>query len=214
MNFDKDKYRIWTWKHPLMLHWIINPALAVNEFFMGQRIPKVILIERNRIKGSLPTSIAPYPSFVPCPHCGTLHEGAKWSPQNKTAFKNWFGLYCDNCGQIIPCLTNLTTYLLLGLTFPIRYWYKERWKQEWLAEQKKRFAEPLKLETPNVLWWSEGLQFGFTMYVINTFITLPLIDGECVTTERILTNLPIWIISGLVFGLFMKWTTGGFKKEK
>lgn len=26
-------------------------------------------------------------SLVSCPHCGTLHDGLKWSNQNKTTFK-------------------------------------------------------------------------------------------------------------------------------
>jgi len=25
------KFKIWTWKNPIMLHWIINPGLVINE---------------------------------------------------------------------------------------------------------------------------------------------------------------------------------------
>ncbi|RZS94996.1 hypothetical protein BC751_0509 [Cecembia calidifontis] len=49
MNYYKLKYLIWNWENPLMLHWILNPGLANNELIMGQRIPKVTLIERNPI---------------------------------------------------------------------------------------------------------------------------------------------------------------------
>ncbi len=133
MKIDENKYKIWTWKNPLMLHWIINPGLAINELILGQRVPKIILVERNSTKTLADKT------YIACPHCETIHSGQKWSPQNKTAFRNWFGLYCDNCGKIIPCLTNLTSYILLGLTFPIWYWFKDSLKTKWLEEQKIDF---------------------------------------------------------------------------
>lgn len=30
----------------MILHWIINPGLVINELILGQTIPKVMLIER------------------------------------------------------------------------------------------------------------------------------------------------------------------------
>ncbi len=41
------------------------------------------------------------------------------TPQNRTAFKYWFGLYCTNCGEIIPCLGNGLSFLILVIAFPI-----------------------------------------------------------------------------------------------
>lgn len=63
MNYDTDKYKIYTWKSGVMLHWILNPGLAFNELFLGQRVPKVSLIDK--------TSDKPYMDrgFTPCPHC-------------------------------------------------------------------------------------------------------------------------------------------------
>jgi hypothetical protein len=49
MKIDETKYKIWTWKNPLMLHWIINPGLAINELILGQRIPKITLVEKNQL---------------------------------------------------------------------------------------------------------------------------------------------------------------------
>src|SRR5688500_7376547 len=92
MKYDSSAYKVWSWKHPLMLHWIVNPGLAINELILGQRIPKVTLIEKNSRRPLAEKS------FVPCPHCHTIHSGLKWTVQNKTAFGNWFGLYCDHCG--------------------------------------------------------------------------------------------------------------------
>jgi len=77
-------------------------------------------------------------TVVPCPHCETLHSGLKWSTETN-AFKNWFGLYCDNCGGIIPCLTNLTSWVVFGLTFPVWFWFKKTGKNKWLEKQPMRY---------------------------------------------------------------------------
>ena len=199
MNYDKTKYNVWTWKNPTMLHWIINPGLVFNELVLGQRVPKVMLIEKKSNK-SLGEK-----SFIPCPHCGTLHAGLKWTPQNKTAFKNWFGYYCDNCENIIPCLTNLTSYIILGLTFPIWFWFKKKWKAKWLEEQKIKFSKPLNLTIPEskVQWWRAGMLFGLFMYVFMV-ILFPLIKGETLTQKGLLIGIPIGAVAGLVFGFTMK----------
>lgn len=42
--------------------------------------------------------------------------------------------------RTIPGLTNLTSYLVLGLTFPIWYGFKDQWKANWLAKQPARYA--------------------------------------------------------------------------
>lgn len=196
MNFDTTKYKVWTWKNPLMLHWIINPGLAFNELIFGQRVPRITLIEKN----NKPLAEK---SFIPCPYCGTIHSGLKWTLQNHTAFKNWFGLYCDNCGKIIPCLTNLTSYVLLGLTFPIWIWFKKSWKQKWLETQKEKFSKPLNLTTPAYNWVANGLRTGFFMFLFME-IFFPLIDGDKFNYIKIGFGLVIWTLCGLGWGYMMK----------
>ncbi len=200
MEYDKTKYKIWTWKHPAMLHWLINPGLAINELLIGQRIPKIILIEKDASKSLQEKTI------IPCPHCGTLHSGLKWSINNN-AFKNWFGLYCDNCGKIIPCLTNLTSWLLLGVTFPIWVWFKDKWKKNWLDIQPSRYKN-LDLENvPNPFdgygWIKKGLYWSLFMFVFMTFL-YPIIKGESITLKHAHIDIPVWIIGGLLFGYIMK----------
>lgn len=201
MNFDPTKYKLWTWKHPLMLHWIVNPGLAFNELILGQKIPKITLIEKDSQKSLAEKTL------IPCPHCHTLHRGLKWSVQNGTAFKNWFGLYCDHCGKIIPCLTNLTSYLLLGVTFPVWFWFKKEWKTKWLEGQKEKFSKPLLLTQPQFAWWSVGLRWGLFMFICSSLL-FPLIDGEGITIKRLLIGIPIWIIGGLLFGYSIKKIAG------
>ncbi|MGK0413746.1 MAG: hypothetical protein ACJA1B_001954, partial [Polaribacter sp.] len=111
MEFDKEKFKVYSWKNWMMLHWILNPGLAINELILGQRIPKISLEDKISDKPRMERS------FIPCPHCKTLHDGITWSTQNRTAFKNWFGLYCTNCEKIIPCLMNAFSFILLAITF-------------------------------------------------------------------------------------------------
>ena len=201
----KLNYHIWTWKHPLMLHWILNPALVINELLLGQRVPKVIWMDINKTKTLRERT------KVPCPHCGTVHPGAKWSAPLKTTFKNWFGLYCDQCGNIIPCHRNITSLIILGITFPLWFWLKDRLKSDWLNKQPVRYAD-LNLEhLPDPLegsgWKIIGLNWGFWMFIIMTF-AYPLLVGENITIISILINLPIWFFGGLGFGYMMKLING------
>lgn len=197
MNFDKTKYQVWTWKHPLILHWILNPGLAFNELIFGQRIPKITLVEKSSRK------TLGERSYVPCPHCETLHSGLKWTPQNNTAFKNWFGLYCDNCGRTIPCVRNLTSLIVLALTFPIWYWFKEKWKQKWLIRQKENFSKPLVLTAPDYKWWYIGLSYALFMFIFMSIFDFFIIQ-DIFTWKKLFMHAVFWIIGGLGFGLFMK----------
>lgn len=196
MDFDTNKYKVWTWKNPLMLHWMINPGLAFNELVLGQAVPKVSLVEKSN--RSLPER-----SFVPCPHCRTVHPGLKWSLQNKTAFGNWFGLYCDNCGNTIPCLRNLTSLVLLAVTFPIWIWFIKSWKKKWLSVQKEKFSKPLRLTTPEFNWVTQGLGWGFFMFLFMD-ILFPLFEGEDYKPLKLIISAVFWILGGLLFGYIMK----------
>lgn len=200
-DYDKKKYKIWDWKHPFIMLWIINPLVAFNELILGQTIPKIMLIEREGNK--------PYyqRNLVPCPHCNTLHSGIKWSSQNKTAYKNWYGFYCDNCAGIIPVQRNLTSLLILTVTFPLWGWFRKYLKQRWLDKQPERFKDlnlvidEKKNTTKN--WLKSGLYFGLYMYVIMVII-FPLIEKETITWKRLLISIPFWLLCGLGWGYTMK----------
>lgn len=202
MDYDKEKYKIWDWKHPVILHWILNPGLVINDLVLGQTVPKTFLMERYSDKPFYARSI------VPCPHCGTHHPGIKYSKQNNTVFKNWFGYYCDNCTKIIPVQRNLTSLLILGLTYPLWIWFKKPLKDKWLKKQPQRF-ENLNLEldhskntTKN--WLIVGLIWGVLMYVVMT-LRFPIVMDESITKKSILIGIPVWLIGGILFGLMMKY---------
>lgn len=201
MEFNKDQYKIYTWKNWMMLHWILNPGLAINELIFGQRVPKISLedkrIEKPRIERS----------FVPCPHCNTLHDARTWSTENGTGFKNWFGLYCSNCGGIIPCLRNGLSFIILVVTFPIWGLFRKKMKANWLDKQAKRY-ENINIEhIPNPFdkksWLKTGLIWGAFMFLLMTFV-FPFFDGQEITLKTILVGLVLWTLGGLGFGYFMK----------
>ena len=211
MQYDKNKYKLWSWKHPMVLHWIINPGLAINELIFGQRVPKIVLVEKDK-KKTLGER-----TYIPCPHCNTLHPGTKWSGQNKTAMQNWFGLYCDHCGRIIPCLINLTSLIILTLTAPVWYWFKEPLKRKWMAKQPARYQDLVQNNNGNAFagygWIKEGLSFGFFMFVLMVFIVNPLLQQEPITWKTIVSGMVGWPIGGLVYGYLMKRMIGKTKYQ-
>jgi hypothetical protein len=86
-----------------------------NELVLGQRIPKVSLIDKQSDSPLMEKQ------YVPCLHRNTIHNGLLWSKRN--AFGCWFEHVCQSCHNIIPCLWNITSILLLTIAFPIWRWF-------------------------------------------------------------------------------------------
>lgn len=200
MKFDK-KYKVYTWKNWIYLHWMLNPGLVINELILGQRVPKLSLIDKTSNKPRFESS------FIPCPHCETIHDDRTWSAANGTGFKNWFGLYCPNCKQIIPCSTNIFTGIILILTYPLWGWFRKSLKVKWLKKQPDRFKTINTPTTPKLInkkgWIVMGLTWGALMFLTMTF-GFPFFMGEEVNLEDISIGLVIWSIAGLIFGYTMK----------
>lgn len=215
MEINTNKYRIYNWTHWMVVHWLLNPGMAVNELVFGQRVPKVMLEDKT----------SPLPrherSYVPCPHCETIHDGRTWSLQNGTGFKNWFGLYCPSCGGIIPCLTNFTSFIILAVTYPLWGWFRKSLKERWLAKQPERFKniDVSKIPDPfaNNGWINSGLSFGIIMY-LGMVIVLTLLAQEEITLYEVAVSLPFYLLMGLLWGFVVKGFTGKrnrqFKKDR
>jgi len=197
MEFDKTKYDIVDWKNFAMLHWILNPGLVVNELLFGQRVAKITLVEK-------PNGKTLYQRIkIPCPHCGTIHSHAKWY-ENNNGFKNWFGLYCDQCGKIIPCQFNLTSLIFLTITFPIWFLFKNKLKEAWLKKQPDRFKN-LNLEEDPISnnWILTGMVWAVMMFILSGLI-FPYFSGEPITLKKIIIGLVIWTLGGLSYGFYIK----------
>ena len=91
MQYDKDRYEIWKLPHPDVLFWVLFPVFIFNELILGQRRPKVTLIDNNSDQPLLERC------YFPCPHCETLNDIRIWA--NRNALGHWFGLVCPNCYQ-------------------------------------------------------------------------------------------------------------------
>lgn len=200
MQFDTDKFKVWKLPHPIILHWVLNPGLAFNELVLGQRLPKVMLIDK--------TSEEAFPAgqYVPCPHCETLNDGRLWSKGN--ALGHWFGYVCPACHGKIPCLWNLTSLVILTLTFPIWIWLKLFGEEKWLEKEKARFttidAGKAKKIT-NATWLKMGLAFGALMFCF--MAAMELYRGQ-LTLYNTLVLAALWLVGGLIFGGLMKLILG------
>ena len=211
MNFDRSKYKVITWKNIAMIHWIINPGLAINELVLGQRIPKISLEDRTIDKPRFERSL------VPCPHCETLHDARIWSRENGTAFQNWFGLYCPKCRHIIPCLRNIFSFLILTITYPIWGWFHKKLKSRWMEKQPKRY-EDIQIEkvfnpAKNYNWVLQGLAWGGFMFLFMSII-FPISQNEELTSRNLFIGVIIWTIGGLIFGYFNKFFMSRKPKKK
>lgn len=196
MDYDKQKYTVWKLPHPMILHWVLNPGLAINELLLGQRLPKVTLIDRTSDKPLLERQ------YVPCPSCNTLNDARLWSKKN--AFGHWFGLICPSCHKKIPTLWNVTSLLVLALTFPIWIFIKIFAEKAWLEREKRRFTTVVAGGLPtekDISWVKMGFGFGAFMFC---FMSLPKLFNGAATPKLIAIDVVIWLIAGAVFGWVMK----------
>ncbi len=164
MQYDKDRYGIWAIPHPLILFWLLFPALIFNELIFGQRQPKVSLVDKMSDK--------PWAErcYIPCAHCETLNDARLWAKWG--AFGNWFGFVCPSCHQVIPCLWNIFSLAILAITYPLWYFPAKFVRQRWL--EKERLANALQrplIQAESINWLLRGtVFFGGIMYMIFDFI--------------------------------------------
>lgn len=195
-DFDRSKYKIWALPHPFILHWVINPGLAFNELILGQRLPKITLIDKHSSKPLMERT------KVPCPHCNTMNDGRLWGKGN--AFGHWFGYTCPNCEENIPCLWNVLSILVLCVTFPIWFIPIRFFKPKWIEYEKQRIrkniGQPL-LEAKKINWIIRGtLIFGGLMWGLTSLI--PYLFGHA-SFQKIIIGIPIWLLAGFLWGIIM-----------
>src|SRR4029077_8592771 len=81
-----SEHRRWSPMHPALLHWRLNPALAINELVFGQCVPREIFVctrcDAPQIRRT----------YARCASCGTFHSTWVWARAN--AFGHWLGLVC------------------------------------------------------------------------------------------------------------------------
>lgn len=101
--------------HPIMIHWMLNPGLVLNELGFGQVVGRDVF---SCAKCS-PAFMHNIGKYLSCPGCGRAHRTDLW--QGKNSFGHWRGMICPDCAGTIPRAWNATSLLFLSLTF-ILWW--------------------------------------------------------------------------------------------
>lgn len=117
------------WFRPGVIMILINPFFMPMELLIGLRIPKTIYSKNGKDSGHV----------IICSDCNSVHDSEIWSKKYNTHTRNWFGLFCPNCGKIIPCYRNIFSSFILLVTIPLWIWWIKKWKKQWLANQTSRF---------------------------------------------------------------------------
>lgn len=201
-DYDKSKFTVWALPHPLVLHRILNPGLAFNELILGQRLPKVLLIDKTSNKPLIERT------YVPCPYCGTQHDGRLWAKWN--AFGHWFGFVCPTCEKIIPCLWNVFSIVLLVVTSPLWFLPANYLRPKWIEYEKKRLnrnqdQQLIEVNKGNLILRGT-LMFGGAMWIAMSVASLiiKILKGQKATWTSIWMQLPIWLFAGLIWALVMQ----------
>ena len=202
MQYDKNRFKIWTLPHPLVLVWVLFPGAILNELILGQRLPKVMLTDEKSDKPWMERT------YIPCPHCETLNDARLWAKWN--AFGHWFGLVCPSCYQVIPCLWNIFSLVVLAITFPLWYFPARFFRRRWLKKEKERLAKDLErplIQARSINWLLRGtLYLGGFMWMIMGVIpqVWEVLNGREWDWIMMLIALPIWLATGFVWGLAMR----------
>ena len=202
MQYEKSRFKIWALPHPLILHWILNPGVMFGELIFGLRVPRVILIDKESDKPLLERC------YIPCPHCETLNDGRLWTKWN--ALGHWFGYVCPSCHQVIPCLWNIFSLVVLAITFPLWYFLVRFFRHRWIEKEKERLAKVLErplIQAKSINWLLRGtLYFGGFMYVFMVVIpqVWEVLKGGKWDLEMMFIGLPIWLLTGFAWGLGMR----------
>lgn len=201
-GYDTAKYDVWALPRPILLPWVLNPGAAFNEIILGQRLPRIMLIERHS-----PRPFAER-SFVPCPSCGTIHPGRLWS--GRSAFGHWLGYVCPTCGEFIPSLWNVFSLVLVVALTPL--WigplliFRERWRQYELR-RVRRALESLPVRAKKIAWVRTGvLSCGGMMWLLCGVVPQlwAVARGRAPDWLDAAVQLPIWLLAGYGWGVWMR----------
>lgn len=204
MDYDRERYKALKLPNLWLAHWVLNPGIAFNELFLGQRLPAFSLLERGSQK-----ALKDRESIVPCPSCGAMNDGALYG---ETALGNYAGLACVECGAKIPALKNVFTWLILMVTWPIWKPFERRYAPALLARQQTALqavkANGLPEET-EVSGLRMGLFFGVLMGFF--FLAQRLLSGDELQSALIAASVSA-VFCGVFFGvamkIFMAWRSG------
>jgi hypothetical protein len=183
---------------PLVLHYVLNPGIAVSEVLLGLCCPKITLYCQTC---QLPLYARTY---VPCPHCRTMHDARLWSKGR--VFGNWRGYICPNCKQRIPRLWNVFSLLILIVLAPIWYFpYRFFYRNYRRRSRAANISTAIISNPTKKTWIFMGASFAWFMWLFMSLIpaVIQFAKTQVFPFSVVLTDLVIYGISGFCFGLLM-----------
>lgn len=208
--FDRGKWNVWHKNHPLIWHWRLNPGIAFNEVILGQRMPEVSIVDKQSGEAECDST------YIPCPHCNELNSSRLYAQGN--VFKNWFGLYCGHCKEQIPTVTNIFSYVLLAITFPIWIWVNICYKETLISQSINRTQSlRAKLDAgtlptaKDISFIKVGVEFGVYFFVGMALFSLFVLKA---TFYSLLVLFVCSILAGILFGVFMKLVMGTMTNKR
>ena len=206
MQYDKNRFTIRALPHPLILFWVLYPGVILHELILGQRLPKVTLIDKESDKPRMERT------YVPCPHCETLNDRRLWAEGIGIAFGQWFGLVCPSCHQVIPCLWNIFSLAILAVTLPLWYFPARFFRRRWLEKEKERLVKVLEhplIQAKSTKWLSvgTGVVAGVSTWVMCVMFDVlwNVWNGREWDLKTMLDSLSIYMVPGFVVGSSMIW---------
>lgn len=202
LNTSNSLVRLSLW------HWVINPALAVNEVLLGQRIPARMFVCKS-CEVSMPDRC-----YVHCSGCDRFHQSRLWSGAN--ALGHWLGYFCPDCGANIPCLRNWTTTGFLYICSPLRLLTGKAVERRLISFSRKRIGGPsAKRARPALLTgtdykkagWAYALGMNLVMSVGLSLLWMQE-TGDPFSIPFFLTMLvvgaAIWLPAGWLYAFVIK----------
>lgn len=165
--YEQEKYRVLSLPHPFALFAVLNPFTWFSEIFLGVRTPKVILIDKSLDKPLMERT------FIPCLSCGQIHNSLLWGYQKN--FGHWFGLVCPACGEIIPCLWNILSLLILAITWPLWHFPVVLLKEKYLNFERTRIKNPINKFSHKTFPWIKISIIATVLYFLFMVLFMQII---------------------------------------
>lgn len=176
--------------------WKILPFLAFNELVLGMRKPKETWTEINLKKYHEDRL------FIPCKECGALHPSKIWSNTSELAYGNWYGLYCNNCQHIIPCVRNYFSKLILFLLSPITILFENKHKEKWLNKQAIRYKKYEEIGANfmyTAYYWVFKSWWNATILASTIHLLFPILFKEPILWNKFFYS---FLFYGFVYSVF------------
>lgn len=196
-NCGGRHFKVSKFPDPLILHYVLNPGIAINEILLGQCVAKVTLYCQTC---QLPLYERAY---IPCPHCRSMNNSLLWS--KRRAFGNWLGYVCPNCRRRIPRLWNLFSIVILVIFAPVWYlpyqfFYRHNYRSR---NNNSEDIDPANMWRPTRKTWIKmGAFFGFSLWLITSLIptVIHFVNTGGFSLPLLLIEAATCSLSGLFFG--------------